>query len=313
MSQNSSARVPRIAMVGSSNIDLIAYAPHLPQPGETLHGSRFEMGFGGKGANQAVMAAKLGAQVTVITKLGRDVYGAMTKANYEAVGIDTATLLYDADRASGVALILVDEGSGQNNIVIVGGANETLSLADVRAQAAAIEQANVLLCQLETPIAATKEAFMIARAAGVITILNPAPAAMLPHDLLQLTDWLIPNEVEASMLTGGAVRTLEQAETAGRALQLSGPRGVVITLGERGAMLIDYDGAAQAVPVEAVKAVDTTGAGDAFVGGFATLLALGFSPFHAAQRACAIAAYSVQRTGTQKSFPSKADVLGLFS
>ncbi|MBL8130499.1 MAG: ribokinase [Anaerolineae bacterium] len=304
---------PKLVMVGSSNIDLVAYAPHLPAPGETLHGSRFAMGFGGKGANQAVMAAKLGAEVTVITKLGRDIYGDMTLANYRSVGVSTDAVLFDEANASGVALIVVNTETGQNNIVIVGGANETLSADDVQRSAPVFKDANAVMCQLETPIDATLTAFRIARAAGVITLLNPAPAAALPEELLALTDWLIPNEIEAEMLTGGAVRTRDQAITAAQALQSSGPRNVIITLGERGALLVLAGGSVTHVAVEPVKAIDTTGAGDSFVGSFAYLLAAGFSPAAAAGNACAIAAQSVLKPGTQSSFPTRAEVLDLLT
>ncbi|MCK6577793.1 MAG: ribokinase [Anaerolineae bacterium] len=304
---------PKLVMVGSSNIDLVAYAPHLPAPGETLHGSRFSMGFGGKGANQAVMAAKLGAEVTVITKLGRDIYGDMTLANYRSVGVSTEAVLFDDTNASGVALIVVNSETGQNNIVIVGGANDMLSADDVQRSAPVFKSADAVMCQLETPIDATLEAFRIARAAGVITLLNPAPAAALPEDLLALTDWLIPNEIEAEMLTGGAVRTRDQAITAAQALQSSGPKNVIITLGERGALLVLAGGSVTQVAVEPVKAVDTTGAGDSFVGSFAYLLAAGFSPTAAARNACAIAARSVLKPGTQSSFPARAEVLDLLT
>lgn len=302
---------PIIVMVGSSNTDLIAYTPRIPAPAETIHGSRFETGFGGKGANQAVMAAKLGADVTVITKLGRDTFGDATIANYKALGIDTTYILFDEERASGVALITVDETTGQNNIVIVGGANDSLSPEDVRGASAAIHRADVVICQLETPIDATIEAFRIAREAKVTTILNPAPAAPLPPELIALTDWLIPNEVEAGMLTNSAVRTPEQAETAAQALRANGAKAVVITLGERGALLADADGKVAHIAVEPVKAVDTTGAGDAFVGSFAYLLAAGVAPPEAIRRACAIAARSVLKPGTQKSFPMRDEVIEL--
>jgi ribokinase len=304
---------PRIVMVGSSNIDLIAYAPHLPMPGETLHGSRFEMGFGGKGANQAVMAAKLGASVTVITRLGRDVYGEMTLKNYRELGIDTATVLLDDERASGVALIAVDEATGQNHIVIVGGANDSLSPDDVQRFSEPIRTADALMCQLETPIPATQAAFAIAREAGVMTILNPAPAAPLPADLVALTDWLIPNEVEAAMLTGRTIVEDDAAVDAARALQAQGARGVIITLGARGALLLTPDGVVTSVPTPPVRAVDTTGAGDAFVGAFTTLLASGFSPVESVRRACGIAALSVQKPGTQKSFPTRAEAITLLT
>jgi ribokinase len=307
------SKQPHIVMVGSSNIDLIAYAPHLPTPGETLHGSRFEMGFGGKGANQAVMAAKLGAAVTVITRLGRDVYGDMTLKNYRDLGIDTDTVLIDDARASGVALIAVDEQTGQNHIVIVGGANDALSPADVQQFAEHIRSADALMCQLETPLPATHTAFEVARASGVMTVLNPAPAAPLPADLLTLTDWLIPNEVEAGMLTGLPIASSDDAAAAAHMLQKQGARGVIVTLGARGALLLTPEGTVTIVPSQPVRAVDTTGAGDSFVGAFTMLLASGFSPYESVRRACGIAALSVQKPGTQKSFPTRTEALAILS
>jgi len=307
----SETKTPTICMIGSSNMDLVVYAPRIPAPAETLHGSRFETGFGGKGANQAVMAAKLGANVTVITKLGRDSFGEATLANYRAHNINTDYILFDETRSSGVALITVDETTGQNNIVIVGGANDALSPADVEGARTAIYQADVVICQLETPIATTLRAFQIARAANITTILNPAPASPLPAELLAVTDWLIPNEIEASMLTGGTIRSREQMETAALALKASGPQGIVITMGEQGALLVGADNIIVEIPVAHVKAVDTTGAGDAFVGSFAYFLALGALPTEAVRRACAIAARSVLKAGAQSSYPTRKEVLSL--
>jgi ribokinase len=301
-------------MVGSSNTDLIARVPRLPQPGETLHGSSFRTGFGGKGANQAVMAAKLGAQVSVVTKLGRDTFGEETLFNFRQQGIDTTHVLFDDRAASGVALIAVDENTGQNSIVIVPGANDALSPADVRAAREAITSAQIVLCQVEIPLETTHEAFRIARAAdGVTTIFNPAPATALPDDLLSLIDILIPNEVELGMLVGRAVETGAQLADAVRELQARGPKIIVVTLGSRGAAVFEGDQQPHLIPAEKVKAVDTTGAGDAFVGSFAYLLANGREVVDAARRASAIATRSVLKHGTQSSFPSRSEVAHLLN
>lgn len=300
---------PRICMVGSSNIDLIARVPRIPAPGETLIGSHFQMGFGGKGANQAVMAARLGAEVTVVTKLGRDVFGESTLANYRAQGIDTSYVLFDEQEASGVALIAVEEGSGQNSITIAPGANFTLTPEDIRLASRAIQAAQIVMCQLEVPIEISLEAFRVAKGAGsVTTILNPAPAANLPIELLQLTDILIPNEIEAAMLSGLPTGTDAEVIAAARKLQEWGVKTLVITLGSRGAMLIDGSAQPLFVRAEAVQAVDSTGAGDSFVGSFAYLLGAGRSIRDAVERACAIATRSVLRTGTQTSFPMRDEV-----
>ena len=303
---------PRICMVGSSNIDLIARVPRIPAPAETLIGSRFQMGFGGKGANQAVMAARLGAEVAVVTKLGRDVFGESTLANYRAQGIDTSYVLFDEKEASGVALIAVEEGSGQNSIIIAPGANFTLTPAEVRLASRAIQSAQIVMCQLEVPIEISLEAFRVAKGGGgVTTILNPAPAANLPMELLQLTDILIPNEVEAAMLTGLPTTTDAEVITAARKLQEWGVKTLVITLGSRGALLIDGNEEPVFVRAEAVQAVDSTGAGDSFVGSFAYLLGSGRSVREAVERGCAIATRSVLRTGTQTSFPQRDEVAEL--
>lgn len=303
---------PRICMVGSSNTDLVARVPRLPVPGETLHGHNFRVGFGGKGANQAVMAARLGAQVTVITKLGRDTFGEETLFNYRQQGIDTSHVLFDDTAASGVALITVDENTGQNSIVIVPGANDALTPEDVRAASGAITGSQLVMCQIEVPLAASREAFRIAREAGTVrTIFNPAPVAPLPPDLLPLTDILVPNEVEIEMMVGHKVEDDRQLVEAARALQGRGPQIIVVTLGSRGVMVIDGDHEPEWIAAEKVKAVDTTGAGDAFVGSFAYLLASGRPVDDAARRASAIATRSVLKPGTQSSFPTRSEVAGL--
>lgn len=299
------AQPPTICVVGSSNIDLIAKVPRLPKLGETLVGHSFFMGYGGKGANQAVMAAKLGAQVTMITKLGRDVFGEDYLKNYRTLGLDTTYVLFDDHLASGVAPILVDDNA-QNCIVVVPGANSALSPADIQNAAPAIQQAQILICQLEIELATTLEAMRIAKAAGVTTILNPAPAQPLPDELLQLTDICAPNETETEILTGLSVATLTEAEQAARHLLARGPRAVILTLGERGALLVDQHTVEHIAPVK-VSAIDPTGAGDAFVGSLATFLGEGLTLGEAIRRANAVAALSVTKIGTQSSFPTRAE------
>jgi ribokinase len=299
-----STQAPRICVVGSSNIDLITKVPRLPKLGETLIGHSFHLGYGGKGANQAVMAARLGAQVSMVTRLGRDVFGEGTLRNYREQGVDTSHVLFDESRSTGVAPIFVDD-SARNFIVIVPGANLGLSPADAQSARAVILAADTLICQLEVPIETTLEAFRIARAGGVRTVLNPAPAVLLPEELLQLTDICAPNETETELLTGLPAGTIEQAEAAGRRLLERGPRAVILTLGERGALLLDGLSVEHIAPLP-VDPVDPTGAGDAFVGSLSVFLAEGLSLSASARRANAVAALSVTRIGTQVSFPQRA-------
>src|SRR5712691_3075523 len=268
-------------------MDLISRVPRLPRLGETIVGHSFHMGYGGKGANQAVMAAKLRAQVTLVTKLGRDVVGEGLLANYRQQGVDTTHVFFDDERGSGVAPIFVDDNA-QNFIVIVPGANIGLSPSDLRRSAPAVQAADVLICQLEIPVETTLEAFRIAKAAKVTTILNPAPAAALPDELLKLSDLCVPNETETESLTGRPATTAEEAAAAGRILLRRGPRVVIITLGARGALVLDA-GTSQHVPSIRVDAVDPTGAGDAFIGSLAVFLGEGASLLDAVRRANAVA------------------------
>ena len=295
----------KICVVGSSNIDLISKVPRLPRLGETMVGHSFHLGYGGKGANQAVMAAKLGARVTMVTKLGRDVFGQGTLENYRAQGVDTTFVLFDETEASGVAPIFVDDAA-RNFIVIVPGANNALSPVDARAAADVIRAADVLVCQLEIPLETTLEAFRIAHAAHVRTILNPAPAVPLPDELLLLTDICVPNETETELLTGLPVQSLDQVQTAARKLLARGVHVVIVTLGERGALLVEPDAVEHLAPIQ-VAAVDPTGAGDAFIGSLAVFLGEGMSLHNAVRRANAIAARSVTQVGTQSSFPSRVE------
>lgn len=306
-------RTARICMVGSCNVDLISRVPRLPSAGETLVGSSFRIGFGGKGANQAVMAARLSAQVAVVARLGRDVFGQDTLRNFQEQGIDTTYITFDEERFSGVAPIAVDETSGQNAIIIVPGANDGMTPEVVRAAEPAISAADVVICQCEIPIEASLEAFRIAkRKPGCMTILNPAPAPdMLPDELLRLTDILAPNESEAERLTGFSVRTTEETATAAAALIRRGPRVVVITLGERGALLAVDRQPVVLVPAGRVQAVDTTGAGDAFIGSLACFIGEGRPLEQAVGWACRIATRTVLAHGTQTSMPTREQVADL--
>jgi len=296
---------PRVCVVGSSNIDLTFRTPRLPKPGETLTGESFQLGFGGKGANQAVMAARLGAQVTVVTKVGRDVFGERTVHNYREHGVNTAYVLTNEHHATGVASIIVDDDA-RNCIIVTPGANQSLTAEDVRRASAALHVADVLLCQLEVPVDAVLEAFRLARAAGVKTVLNPAPARHLPEELLRLTDYCIPNETEIEHLTGHAVTTPQEASAAARQLLKRGPHTVIVTMGEWGALLMEEQRAVH-IPAPKVKAVDTTGAGDVFIGSLAVYLAEGQSLDQAVRRANTVAALSTTRPGTQASFPTRVE------
>lgn len=299
---------PHICVVGSSNVDLTFRTPRLPAPGETLAGRSFHLGHGGKGANQAVMAARLGARVTIVSRVGGDVFGDSMVRSYQEQGIDTTHVRRDGEHPTGVAAIVVDDAA-RNCILVVPGANGALTPADVQEAAAAIASAVVLLCQLEVPLDSVLAAFRIARAAGVRTILNPAPAVPLPEELLRLTDVCIPNEPELEALTGLPTALATDVMAAALALRGRGPRAVLVTLGERGALLLEQDHA-EHVPAVSVAAVDPTGAGDAFIGSLAVFWAEGRSLAEAARLATRAAALSVTRPGTQTSFPSRAEVEG---
>jgi ribokinase len=305
----STSSVPRICVVGSCMTDLVAYAPRLPRLGETLSGSRFLVGFGGKGANQAVMAAKLGAQVSMVGKLGDDAFGRDYLENFRRHGVDTTHVGASGEASTGVAPIWVDEETGNNAIIIVPGTNSLLSPADVEAAKDVIASADVLVCQWEIPLDCVVTAFGIARDAGVTTVFNPAPAQPdLPAEVLERTDVLCPNESETELLTGMSVDTPEDAERAARVLLSRGARQVVCTLGERGSMIVTASDDVVHVPTQRVDAVDTTGAGDAFVGSLAFFVARGLALPDAMARAGRIATMSVLKPGTQTSFPSAAEL-----
>jgi ribokinase len=296
---------PKICVVGSVNVDLTFRTTRLPRAGETLAGEAFHLDFGGKGANQAVMASRLGAHVTLVARVGDDAFGRESLSHLQTCGLDTSHVRIDANRSTGTAAIIVD-AQAQNCILVVPGANLGLSPDDVRAAAPAIQSAGVLLCQLEVPTATTVAAFRLAKEAGVRTILNPAPAAPPPAELLELTDLCVPNETELESLTGQPVADLQQVEAAARALRTSASQTVIVTLGERGAVVLDSAGV-EHIPVAPVAALDPTGAGDAFIGSLAVFWSEPGNLREAIRRANAVAALTVTRTGAQSAFPTRAE------
>lgn len=296
-----------IVILGVFVADTAYRAARQPRMGETILGDSFALGPGGKGSNQSVAAARAGGDVTFITRLGRDTFAEMALATWAGAGVKSA-VTQDASSYTGAAYIFVDAATGDNAIIVAPGAAALISESDIDAQAALISRAGVFVTQLEQPLPAALRALQIAREAGVTTILNPAPAAPLPTGMLALCDYVTPNESEAEALTGLPVTTVAEAEAAARALCAMGAGAAVITLGAQGALF--HDGT-QTVHVPAVSAgpvVETTGAGDAFNGGFAVALAEGADPVAAVRFGCATAGISVTRPGTAPSMPARADI-----
>jgi len=300
---------PKITVVGSSNVDLISYVPHMPKQGQTLFGTDFKMGFGGKGANQAVMASRLGAQVYMVTKLGDDSFGRDTVKNYETNHIDTKHVLITSKASSGVAPISVDP-KGHNCIIVVPGANNLLTPDEVEEASSIIASSSVLICQNEIPLETTMKALKLAKEHGVKTIFNPAPAPeSLPAEIFPLCDLICPNETEAESMTGISIKSLQNAETAAKILLDKGAQTVILTLGGEGSLLVSKNSTEIIrVPAEKVEAKDTTGAGDCFIGSLAVYIAKGDSIEEAMKKASKIASISVQHTGTQTSFPYLKDL-----
>ena len=292
-----------IVVVGSTNIDLIAYADRLPEDGETVMGTGFRQGFGGKGANQAVMAARLLMDVAMVNAVGDDDYGTATIANFEAEGIATDHIVR-VPGSSGVAPIWVD-GRGSNRIIVVAGANQNVPV-ELAEKAVVERRPAVVLGQFEIPQEVTAAGFRAARSVGATTVLNPAPAAAIDPALLALTDWLVPNETEFAVIAGERLQAEPEAE-AGQ-VQAFAARlnvSVVVTIGARGALVARPGEVPTRVPAPEVTPVDTTGAGDAFVGAFAVGLARGADPLAAARLGCVVASDSVTRHGTQTSFAGR--------
>jgi len=304
----------QVFVLGSFVADVAFRMSRLPAWGETLMGDTFALGPGGKGSNQAVAAAKAvggtGMSVKFLSKVGDDAFGQLARATWAAAGVD-ASLVKNASVATGAAAILIDSAKGENAIIVVPGACFTLTPAEVDEAGEAIRSASVFLTQLELALDTVERGLQLAREAGVPTILNPAPAPEkpLPDALLALSDYFIPNETEAALLTGLPVDTVEQAKVAAAALQARGARNVILTLGVRGALVVTEDGEATVVPsFNAGPVVETTGAGDAFCGGFATALAEGQSLLEAVRFGCATAGISVTRAGTAPSMPSRTEI-----
>ena len=300
-----------ITVVGSLNMDLVARTPRIPQPGETIIGSDFRTVPGGKGANQAVAVARLGPQVSMVGRVGRDAFAQPLLDNLAAVGVDHTFVLQDPGAATGVALIVVDD-AGENSIVVASGANARLSPADVDAAESAIAAADGLLLQLESPLETVSRAAEIARAHEVTVILNPAPARPLPAELLAMVDVLIPNESETALLTGLPVGDQAQTRAAATALLDLGVGTVILTLGERGAMLAQ-EGRTELVPAFTVTPVDTTAAGDAFVGGLVVALAEGRALSEAVRWGNATGALATTKLGAQPSLPTRQEVESLLA
>ncbi|XP_060552419.1 ribokinase-like isoform X1 [Ruditapes philippinarum] len=287
-----------------------SYVPRFPVPGETLQGTKFSMGFGGKGANQCVMTAKLGAKSAMISKVGKDTFGDGHIKNFKDVGICTDYVYTTTEASTGAAPICVNE-SGQNSIVIIPGANLLLDEHDLVSAEKVISGSKVMLCQLEINPKITLEALKMGRKHGVQTILNPAPAIPLDKEFYSYTDVLCPNESEAELLLGIPVKTIDDAKLAARKLHDVGCRDVIVTLGEMGCVVMEGNTSNVVhLPAPKVEALDTTGAGDSFIGSLAYFLAtrpeLGL--VESARRAIQIASVSVQHAGTQTSYPTKSQL-----
>ena len=304
---------PHLVVFGSLNMDLVIQAPRHPRPGETLTGGPFRTIPGGKGANQAVAAARLGGQVTMIGAVGADSFGDELIANLAAAGVDTSRI-DGSPEATGLALITVSE-SGENTIILAPGANGTVSARTAWENEQTIAAADVLLLQLETPLSAVLAATQIAGRHRVPVILNPAPARPLPAELLRHVSYLIPNEHEAALLAGLPTGADEEAAQAAAALQTMGVGQVVVTLGERGALLCDAPDVSESarrvptiIPSFPVQAVDTTAAGDAFVAALAVALTEGRPVVEAVRWGCAAGALACTTFGAQPSLPTRAAV-----
>jgi ribokinase len=302
----------KIVILGVFVADTAYRADRAPRMGETILGNSFKLGPGGKGSNQAVAAARSGGEVHFISRLGRDTFAEMALKTWADAGVIPEISQHD-DSYTGAAYIFVEESTGNNAIIICPGVAGTISTEDIEARDALIASASVFVTQLEQPMAAARRGLEIARAGGARTILNPAPAAPLDPAMLALCDYLTPNETETEALTGLPVTSVDEAATAAEKLLSQGIGAAVITLGENGVL---YRDAGQTVHIPAISAgpvVETTGAGDAFTGGFATALAEGMDPVAAIRFGCATAGISVTRPGTAPSMPSRAEIEALLA
>jgi ribokinase len=298
------AKRPRIAVVGSANIDLTTFTEKFPRPGETIFGQKFDLGFGGKGANQAVAARLCGAEVFMVARVGCDLFGPATIENFRRQGIDPTHVKQVEGLSSGVAPIFV-EPSGQNRILVVKGANDALKPADVDAAADMLKSVDCIVLQFEIPVETVYYTVAFARKNGIRCILNPAPAHPVEMAALKDLDYFVPNESEAETITGCPVKNLDNARECAQQLVAGGIRRVIITLGANGSLIASREGC-QHVPPFPVNTVDSTGAGDAFIGSFAVFLGEGFPEMEALRRANLYAGLSTTGVGTQKSFYDRA-------
>jgi ribokinase len=298
--------IPNIVVVGSSNTDMVILAEHLPAAGETILGGHFFMNPGGKGANQAVAAARLGGNIIFIAKTGNDIFGKRSVQLFKDEGINTTYLLTDSENPSGVALITVDKNA-ENCIVVAPGANAALNKNDITPAKEVIEHSGIVLMQLEIPLETVCYIAEIASAKGVQVVLNPAPACDLPDGLLKKISIITPNKKEAEMLSGMEVRNMESAQLAAQKIKERGVKTVIITLGNMGALIL-HENVFTHIPGFIVKAVDTTAAGDVFNGALAVALSEGKSIPESTRFACKAAAISVMKLGAQSSAPFKIEV-----
>ena len=298
------SRHPRIVVVGSANVDLTTFSDRFPKAGETIFGENFDLGWGGKGANQAVASRLCGAEVFMVARVGSDLFGPATIANFESQGIDASHVRIVPGASSGVAPIFV-ESSGQNRIIVVKGANDRLLPADVDEAAPLLEKADCIVLQFEIPLETVYHTVRFARARGIRCILNPAPGQPVDVGALAGLDYFVPNETEAETIAGMPVRSIDEAGACARSLVQRGLQRVIVTLGDKGALLATSEGI-EVMPAFTVPTRDTTGAGDAFVGSFAVFLGEGLTERDAIRRANLYAGLSTMNVGTQKSFVTRA-------
>ena len=298
------AKRPRIAVVGSANIDLTTFTSRFPKPGETIFGDSFDLGFGGKGANQATACRLCGADVFMIARVGSDLFGPATIENFKTLGIDTTHVKQVQGVSSGVAPIFV-EPNGQNRIFVVKGANDQLKPADVDAAADLLKTVDCMVLQFEIPLETVYYSVRFARDNGIRCIVNPAPAAPIDLKALEGLDYFVPNESEAETITGMPVRNVDDARKCAEKLLTGGVKRVILTLGANGSLLAGRE-TMEHVPAFKVNAVDSTGAGDAFIGSFAVFLGEGLPEREAVRRANLYAGLSTTGVGTQKSFYDRA-------
>lgn len=298
------AKTPRIAVVGSANIDLTTFTDRFPKPGETIFGQKFDLGFGGKGANQAVASRLCGAEVFMVARVGSDLFGPATIKNFKNMGIDATHVKEIAGVSSGVAPIFV-EPNGQNRILVVKGANDLLKPADVDEAADLLKTVDCMVLQFEIPLQTVYYAVSFAHKNGIRCIVNPAPAQPVDLKALAGLDYFVPNESEAETISGMPVRNVEDAKKCAQKLLSGGVKRVILTLGANGSLLAGREGM-EHIAAFSVKSIDSTGAGDAFIGSFAVFLGEGLPEREAVKRANLYAGLSTTGVGTQKSFYDRA-------